>query len=83
MNDHLAYLRAVVLHRCPELTDANLAALMEPDLPAEIAAQVLEVIDQMTDRLDALEAMMMKDDDDGGDRGRARQAGEGDLVGGR
>ena len=54
----------IISHRAPELTDADLASLMDADLPAEIAKQVLMVVDQMTDRLDALEAMMMKDDDD-------------------
>jgi hypothetical protein len=56
-SDRLAYLRAVVSHRCPELTDADLALMAaEPDgaLPLEVAEQILTVIDALQDRWEAL-----------------------------
>jgi hypothetical protein len=37
---------------------------MEPDLPAEIAAQVLDVIEALEQRLDELAETMANEDDD-------------------
>ena len=88
MNDRLAYLHTVVLHRCADvLTDADLASIearSEPNdtLPRQIAEQILAVLEALEQRMDALTAIV-RDHDDDGDRRRARQAGEGDLVGGR
>ena len=49
----------LIRHRCPELSEADLAALgdaPDPDmLPASIGVQILDVIIRMADRLDALE----------------------------
>jgi hypothetical protein len=55
--DRLAYIRAVVFHRCPELSPADLASIearSEPDLPAEIAAQVLDVIEALEMKLEEM-----------------------------
>ena len=67
----------MVLHRCPELSDRDLATLMEPDVPAEIAAQVLDVVEALEQRLDELAETIANEDhdDDGADRRRAGQAG--------
>jgi hypothetical protein len=85
--DCLAYLHTVVLHRCSELSDRDLALLAaEPDdtLPRQIAEQVLTVLAALEQRLDELTAIVRDDGDHDrrADR-RARQAGEGDLVSGR
>jgi hypothetical protein len=61
-SDRLAYLRTVVLHRCGDvLTDRDLALMAAgPDAaqPAEIAVEtaglIMDVLDQMMNRLDAL-----------------------------
>ena len=52
-----AYVRALIAHRCPELTDADLVLVAGSDdtLPVEIAAEVLDVIDLIEDRLTELE----------------------------
>jgi hypothetical protein len=76
-SDRLAYLRAVVSHRCPELTDADLAALMQPDLPRQIARAVSDAIDEIEERLTALEeGLRLVGDhaDDGGQRTRSTGA---------
>jgi hypothetical protein len=78
--DRTAYIRAVVLHRCPEIGPADLALMAaEPNdtLPRQIAEQILTVLDSMVDRLDELTAIV-RDHDDAADRRsvrRARQAG--------
>ena len=50
----------IIMARCPELTDADLASLAEaaPDpemLPVAIANQILEVLGHLMDRMEALE----------------------------
>jgi hypothetical protein len=75
-DDRAAYARGLIAHRAPELTDRDLAALMEPDLPAEIAAQVLDVLEALEQRMDELAAIVRDHDDGDHDRRRARQAGE-------
>jgi hypothetical protein len=55
--DRTAYIRTGVLHRCPELTDADLALLAtesDDTLPRQIAEQILTVLDSMMDRLNEL-----------------------------
>lgn len=60
-DDRAAYIRAVIRHRCPELTDANLAALDEGSgLPVEIADMVFDVIAEMEARLDELVAAIAR-----------------------
>jgi len=89
MNDRLAYLHTVVLHRCGDvLANADLASIEARSppaemLPSEIGGQILTVLDVLQDRLDELTAIVRDHDDDDHDRRRARQAGEGDLVSGR
>lgn len=83
-DDHLDYIRAIVRHRVPEATEADLALMAaEPDAqPAgtvvETAGLIMDVLDRMTDRLDALVAAIAEKDDGDHDRRRARQAGAGD-----
>src|SRR5271168_4563290 len=55
--DRLAYIRAVVLHRCPEIGPADIAMLaIQPDdtLPLAAADQIVEVIGLMETRLESL-----------------------------
>lgn len=54
--DRLDYIRAIIRHRVPEVTDADLAVVAEqPDtLPVEIANQVLEVVEALEAKLEAL-----------------------------
>lgn len=60
-DDRDDYIRNVIAHRCPELTDDDLAMLSQPDeflgelLPVEIGHQILEVVDRLFDRMTALE----------------------------
>jgi hypothetical protein len=57
MNDRLAYLHSMVLHRCPELSDRDLALMtVEADdaLPRQIAEQILTVLEVLEQRMDAL-----------------------------
>jgi hypothetical protein len=80
----------IIMARCGDvLSDADLASIearSQPAemLPSEVAEQILTVLDSMMDRLDELTAIVRDDGDHDrrGDR-RARQAGEGNLVGGR
>jgi hypothetical protein len=54
-NDRAAYLRSVVLHRCPELTEADLEAVFNHDaLPSDVADKIVEVIDLMETKLESL-----------------------------
>ena len=56
--DRAAYARRLILHRCPEIGPADLAALAQPQsdtLPVMIAAEVLEVIDALESRMTELE----------------------------
>jgi hypothetical protein len=58
--DRAAYVRRLILARCPELSEADLAALgdaaPDPDaLPPTIGEQILDVIGHMMDRLDRIE----------------------------
>jgi hypothetical protein len=69
--DRVAYARSLILARCPEIADADLTALMTPDLPAEIAAQVLEVVEALENRMDELAAIVRDHGDDDHDRRRA------------
>ena len=57
MDDRDRYIKALVAHRCPELTDADLALMAaEPDdtLPRQIGEQILTVLDALQDRWEAL-----------------------------
>ena len=50
----------IVMARCPELSDGDLAALARPDpadtgIPASVADKILDVIGHMMDRLDRIE----------------------------
>jgi hypothetical protein len=51
--DRAAYVRALIAHRCPELNDDDINALMQPDLRDEVGL-IMDVLDLMTDRLAAL-----------------------------
>lgn len=53
----------LIMARCPELTDADLAMLAEaaadPDmLPASIGVQIMTVLERMADRMDAFERVV-------------------------
>jgi hypothetical protein len=53
--DRAAYVRTLVRHRCPELTDADLAlASAEPNMPTEIGEAISVVLSSMEARLDRL-----------------------------
>jgi hypothetical protein len=67
-----AYARALVLHRCPELTDADLALLgTQPVEPADaIAKAILDALAEVETRLDQLAAIVEDGDDDDADRRR-------------
>lgn len=58
-DDRAAYVRALIAARAPEISAADLALLgdaPDPDtLPASIGQQILEVLDHMMTRMDALE----------------------------
>lgn len=63
MNDErAATIRAMVMSRCLELTEAEVAEAFGPGdqpeemLPASIVEQILTVIDRMTERQDRFEA---------------------------
>ena len=58
-DDRAVCARALIAHRAPELTDADLAGLSQPDLPVEIAKQVMEVIAEMEARLTMLEGALV------------------------
>ena len=54
---HAAYVRALIAHRAPELTEADLALLVgEPDgtLPVEMVEVIVDAIDALDDKLDRL-----------------------------
>jgi hypothetical protein len=53
-----AYARRLILARCPELTDADLAALAQPEadtLAVEVGEQILEVLEALETRMTELE----------------------------
>jgi len=54
--DHADTVRRLIAHRCPELTDDDINAVIEPydTLPREISEQILTVLDGMMDRLNEL-----------------------------
>ena len=57
-DDRLAYIRAIIRHRVPEATDADIALIAQPEadtLPVEIGAQILEVIEVLETRMTELE----------------------------
>jgi hypothetical protein len=45
----------LIAARCPELTEGDLAALAPDTLPVAIAAEVLEVLEALENRMIALE----------------------------
>jgi hypothetical protein len=66
MTPDLAYIRAIVSHRCPELNAADLAAAfgdaapapapdMALDLPPEVGDALIEALDDIGARLDRIE----------------------------
>jgi hypothetical protein len=73
-DDRAAYVRAMILARCPELGPADLALIgtlhpgpptAEPDLPMEIGRDIMAVLAAMDERLDDLvEAIGDGDADD-------------------
>src|SRR5208282_5139483 len=59
-DDRSDYARRVVAARCPELSDADLASLVgappDPDaIPAAVGEQIMDLLDRMADRLEAVE----------------------------
>jgi hypothetical protein len=63
----LPYARNLISHRCPELSDDDINALMQPDLPDEISL-IMDVLDLMMDPLNELAALVeAKEDNDDGD----------------
>ena len=61
--DRVSYVRTLVAHRCPELSEADLAMSAEPDqgdtLPSSIGAQIVEILDHMMTRMDRIEKAVM------------------------
>jgi hypothetical protein len=59
--ERAAYVEAVIRHRCPELTDADLASAeskVEPEvvmIPPELAKHILAALDGINERLAQLE----------------------------
>lgn len=54
-DNRLAYLRALVLARCPEIDAADLALMAQADISAEIMEALLDVLDQMEMKLAGIE----------------------------
>jgi hypothetical protein len=58
-HDH-DYVRRLIAARAPELSERDLDLIGEPPdpdaIPGHIALQIMEVLDQMSDRLDRYEA---------------------------
>lgn len=90
MNDHRAHareedemdtdrVRAIVRHRCPELSQDDIAKAFAADLPVEsiwleISERVIDAIDALDERLATLERTInggQDDDDDERVRGQA------------
>jgi hypothetical protein len=72
-DDRAAYVINLARHRCPELSETDLAALAKPvsaeTLPAEIGEQIMDVLNAMMDRLDRLaEAVGVDRSDDNADQ---------------
>jgi hypothetical protein len=59
-DDRAAYVRALIAHRCPELTDADLAftTITPDDLPLEVADKIGEVLDLLERKLESLESLI-------------------------
>jgi hypothetical protein len=61
-DDRVDYVRRLVAARIPELSETDPAQLgdaeSDPDdrLPASIAEQILQIVEMLVDRMDALEA---------------------------
>jgi hypothetical protein len=60
-DDRAAYIRAIIRHRAPEVSDADLALItsMGPSaetLPVEIGEQIMDVLEAMEAKLDQLVA---------------------------
>ena len=68
MNDDRAkYIRAIIRHRVPEATEAELSKFLDTSdrasnpeemIPASIVIQIMEVIDRMSERQDRFEARL-------------------------
>jgi hypothetical protein len=60
--DQLAYVRYLILARCPELSEAEIAEAFSADdldrMPAGITEQVLDVIAALADRMDEMEGRL-------------------------
>jgi hypothetical protein len=57
-DDRADFARRLIAARCPELGPSDLAMLAEADpdmLPVAIGAQILDVLQHLMDRMDALE----------------------------
>jgi hypothetical protein len=71
----------LILARCPELTDADLAAIearsqpAEPDLPVEIGAQIMDVLAALEEKFDWLADAVGVNKDGGDDDAARRRAG--------
>jgi len=53
--------RAIIHHRCPELTDDDLAALAGPDadaLPVEVADLILDAVEALAAKVEMLVARL-------------------------
>ncbi len=62
-DDRLNTIRAIIRHRVPEATEAEIIEALNPadldgdtGIPPRIAAQILDLVGMMADRLDKLEA---------------------------
>jgi hypothetical protein len=53
--DHADYVRRLVAHRVPELSDDEIAAAFATGMSAEVADLVLAVVDAIAERLDQIE----------------------------
>lgn len=62
-NDMTSYaMRALILVRCPEISAGELEALIQPDRTsdamADVMARVLDILDELDERLGQLESAM-------------------------
>ena len=77
MTDDRDRILGIIRARCGDvLSDRDINALMEPDLPTEIGEAILAIINLMTDRLNELAALVgaKEDDDDARQRPTLRKA---------
>ena len=56
--------RRLIAHRCPELTDLEVAAAFAGGLPVGLVDDIAAVLDALAEKLDAIEAKLPQEDDE-------------------